>query len=932
MKFLWLGMMAIFLAACSSSKYGGETLSDLEAAEIQPEVQQVLKTSPLETIHSYRALLDFPTDNPFRPQAMHRLGDLLLDYGEQREIKMADDGEIHKIDEYSKAVLVYEELLSSYPGYPATDLVLYQLARVYDKQGEIDKTSQLLSRLVSDYQHSRYFSEANFRLGELSFLNSDFLQAADSYLAVLNMGKDKPFYEQSLLKYGWAVFKQDRLDEALKSFFMLINLKLDQINFDQISGKPLGLGKADQEILTDILRGMTLIFALKNSPEELQLFSQRYGHADYNHLLYQSLAALYHKEERYLNEAQTYAAYIANNPDSHNAAIFQLRQVDSYRFLNDRQQVVKAKESFLNNFWRSDRVVADVSTEYVAHISAFAKDYLNDLTDFYHARFQKAKNETDFDAAVNLYQAYLQAFNREDNTIEKHFLLAELLYENGRYKEAGYEYEQVAYHYPNHQRAAEAGYSAILSYQKLLALSTDDEANSWRQLQRQSAIRFISSFPNDQRVPNMVLALAGDDFERGDNENAILLVKLLLDGDQALADKDAFSAWMIVGHINFQTQNFLQAEQAFHSARKYLYESNKQSLESEEWLASSIYKQAESFLTLGETYKAVDKLLKIETAAPGSKLVAQAKYDAAAELIGLEEWSRAAGLLEAFQTTYPRHELQSEIPVKLAYVYMKLGRFSDAAFAYEQIANYSQDADVQQEALLQSARLYRQESDFIKAAAVYKHYIYKYPSIVEQAFYARSQLADIYAKLGQIDKRDFWLRKIIKSAELEALQQDDTIQYYAAEASLMLAESVLIEFDSINLVEPIRENLVEKKQKMEIALAAYRKTNEYGYAEFVTAASHRTGELYFKLSVALLESVRPGNLDDEELELYEMMLEEQAYPFEEKAIEFLESNVERVEEGMYTGWIEKSFDTLGKLLPVKYAKQELPSEVIDVLH
>jgi len=931
-KLIYIGVMALFLIACSSSKYGGVTLSELEVTDIQPDVKKVLQTSARETIQSYRLLLDFPADNPFRPRAMHRLGDLLLDYGEQREIKLANENEIEEISEYSEAVLVYEELLNNYPEYPEADLVLYQLARVYDKQGEIEKTSQLLLRLVKDYQYSRHFAEANFRLGELNFLYGNYQQAAVSYSAVLEMGKDRPFYEQSLLKYSWSVFKRDRLDDALKSFFTLIDLKLGQLNFDQISGKPLDIGKADQEILDDILRGMTLIFALKNSPEELELFSQRYGRVDYNHLIYQRLAELYHKEERYLNEAQTYAAYITDYSESHNAAIFQLRLVDSFRFLNDMELMVKAKEKFLNEFWLPDMAVTGFSAEYLAHTTTFAKAYLNDLTDFYHARFQKAKLATDFDAAVNWYQTYLKVFHAEDNAIEKHFLLAELLFENGRYEQAGHEYEQVAYHYPAHQRAAEAGYSAILSYQNLLAINVDDGTDSWRQLQRQSALRFTASFPNDLRVPNTVLALAGDDFERGDNENALLLVKLLLDGDQVLDDEDAFSAWMIVGHISFQNNDFMQAEQAFQSARNHQDDFNKQAQELEEWLASSIYKQAEAMLALGEARKAVDNLLRIELLAPGSKVVAQAKYDAAAKLIGLEEWQQAAGLLESFQTTYPRHELQSEVPVKLAYVYMKLARIADAAYAYEQIASQSQDADVQQEALLQSAQLYRQENNFIKAAAVYKRYIYKYPGVSEQDFYARSQLAEIYAKLGQFKKRDYWLDEIIKNAELAAVQQDDTVQYYAAEASLILAESTLNEFDSINLVEPLRENLANKKQKMEMALAAYRKTSDYGFAEFVTAASHRIGEIYFKLSIALLESSRPGGLDEEELEQYAMMLEEQAYPFEEQAIKFLESNVARVNDGLYTEWIEKSFGTLRKLLPVQYAKQEISNEVIDVLH
>jgi hypothetical protein len=51
-------------------------------------------------------------------------------------------------------------------------------------------------------------------------------------------------------------------------------------------------------------------------------------------------------------------------------------------------------------------------------------------------------------------------------------------------------------------------------------------------------------------------------------------------------------------------------------------------------------------------------------------------------------------------------------------------------------------------------------------------------------------------------------------------------------------------------------------------------------------------------------------------------LEEQAYPFEEKAIHIHESNVERVAQGIYDQWVQKSFSKLKVLDPGRYAKSE----------
>ena len=71
-----------------------------------------------------------------------------------------------------------------------------------------------------------------------------------------------------------------------------------------------------------------------------------------------------------------------------------------------------------------------------------------------------------------------------------------------------------------------------------------------------------------------------------------------------------------------------------------------------------------------------------------------------------------------------------------------------------------------------------------------------------------------------------------------------------------------------------------------------------------------------------LTSARPRGLSALELEQYELLLEEQAYPFEEQAIAIHESNVQRGWSGFYDQWVGRSIETLATLLPARYAKRE----------
>jgi hypothetical protein len=81
-----------------------------------------------------------------------------------------------------------------------------------------------------------------------------------------------------------------------------------------------------------------------------------------------------------------------------------------------------------------------------------------------------------------------------------------------------------------------------------------------------------------------------------------------------------------------------------------------------------------------------------------------------------------------------------------------------------------------------------------------------------------------------------------------------------------------------------------------------------------------------------MESERPRELDAEALEQYGLLIEEQAYPFEEKAIDLYKANADRSVDGVYDEWVRKSFDSLASLVPGRYAKMERSEDVVTALY
>jgi len=147
--------------------------------------------------------------------------------------------------------------------------------------------------------------------------------------------------------------------------------------------------------------------------------------------------------------------------------------------------------------------------------------------------------------------------------------------------------------------------------------------------------------------------------------------------------------------------------------------------------------------------------------------------------------------------------------------------------------------------------------------------------------------------------------------------------YCGLNAALELARPLDGAARAIRLAIPLDKSLRAKRNAMEAALGAYGKAEEYGVAQVSTAATYAMADLYRNLGNSLLDSERPRKLSAEELEQYNILLEEQAFPFEEKAIGIHARNTRRAAEGIWDSWIEKSYADLAVMQPGRYARPEI---------
>src|SRR3989449_3975876 len=229
------------------------------------------------------------------------------------------------------------------------------------------------------------------------------------------------------------------------------------------------------------------------------------------------------------------------------------------------------------------------------------------------------------------------------------------------------------------------------------------------------------------------------------------------------------------------------------------------------------------------------------------------------------------------------------------------------------------------EALLDAGDLYAQSNSRDRALDAYNRYVKEFPKPVETAIETRSKIAEMYKAANEETLYHQQLEEIVSVEAGAGSERTSRTRTLAARSALVLAEQLYGNFVVVKLRQPFETSLQDKKQRMDATIAALGRLVDYGIDEVTAAATYYMAETYSNFSRSLLESERPGDLKPEDLAEFKNNLDEAAFPFEEKAINVHEKNMELLHTGVFNSWTEKSLSRLTELMPGRYAKHETSS-------
>lgn len=937
MKIINILLISSFLifTGCSNSNTRQNTLRDLDIVSENNKKEKVFikPKSKTDIRKAYSDYLKFASkEDNSRLDAINRLAELEFELSSklQQENENLKTGKDEKLDDrlYNERLEKTIELLSTslkdYPKAKGNDKILYQLAKAYDHKGDHNNSEKTLLILVNKYPKSPYYIEGQFRLAEILFSKRNYVKAEDTYTDIIGSRKNNVFYEKSLFKRGWARFKQEYYLEAVDDYLEAV----DYHNFEDYND----LKQSQKEQFNEYFRAVGLSFSYLGGAEPLNKYFKANPSFRYIYYSYSHVSDIYLKQQRYSDAVDTLKFFIENNKKSKDIPVSYLKIVKIWKQGGFAKKAIEEIDVVYNKYnpnskyWLSKQATGKVYIK----VNNGLKENMLLASSYYHKLYQDKSKNNHFAAADKWYKRYIKHYKSSARKDNIYYQYAGLLSKNKQYIEALKFYEIAAYD-GEIILNKKAAYATILLSDKLHKKTKS--GNGKKQLLNKHikyATLYTQLYSNSKQSPQIILHAAEIAFQTRQFKKAIELADSI---STNIKSANNTKANIIKAHSYFNLSQYGNAEAAYFSSISNGYVSKKSRKKLTDKLALSIYKQAEISTKEGKINEAIENFVRISTIVPSSSISATGLYDAIALSMENKLWNASIQNIKNFQRLYPLHKYNRDVTKKLSIAYLNSNQGIKAAQEFEKISGFEKNKEVKVAALWQAAELYESKNDTKAAIRSYEKYTVKYKKPFPQYMESMSKLTELYAKINNSKKSSYWHKQIIKADKKTiGKYKTDRTRYITSFASLYLAKSEHQKFSKQQLVLPLKLSLRKKKYVMQKAVRYYGQASRHGIAETATESTNAIADIYKSFSKDLLSSQRPKSLRGDELEQYVILLEDKAFPFEDKAIEFYEANMSHIKDGVYNKWVKQSHLQLKKLFPTRYKRAAKLDRYINVLH
>lgn len=906
--------------------------------------KEAVESARKAAIEHYERVIALSAAPAIRVESMRRAADLRVEFVDS-EIFRADPraglgGSSSTMTlELQTAIGLYSLLLNEYPDYSAADYVLYQLARAYDLSEQGDLAIETLQRLAVDHPTSKRLNEASFRAAEMLYQRKRYAEAVVEYQRITGRDANTEYWWLAQYKQAWTYYQLDDYSAAVSAFSKI----LDQLNIPSevktLDNILVTAPENKMELVRDTVRGMSKAFSKYTEIEGINRYFADKQEKNYYPIIYQELADIFAREKRYTDAAHVYESFSRLHTRHALAQHFSEQAIRSYIDGGFKALSVAAQEKYLaaygpaSDIWQAPELTDSHRT--------LIRRYMDDVVSFRHAEAQRVTEEAQdkirrrFSDVADRYLVIISTFPNDDKLEDLVGRYADALYDAARFNEAAIQYGKLAYDFKNPESAGDAALAQVKSYRQWYEYLRQTQAAEVTLSEARTNVfsaisTFANQFPKHPQRSFVLLAGAEDYYQLGRFDEVIEVCLPLVKSNEWRGDTLQNKALGLLADAYFAKEDFINAE-TFYTVLVPRLESDKGEQKSiaESRLAISVFRQAEVAREAGKNRVAAGLFQRSASLSADEGLVADALFNAAGQLFEVGDWLPSAQVLEKFTTQFASHSMIVDADKMLAEAYQKAANPGRSAKIYERISTRSAATDdLRRAARLTAGKLYISAGLQSDGERVLTSYLNSYPLPLDDAQDVRLILAERYPENSENQFK--WLRSIVAANDIRGGSEKS--QLMAADASYKLAMADVRIANSIPLSLPIEKSLPRRRAAMEKAISSLVKSSSFGFSDVTTSANYELGELYRRFAVALLESEVPKKLNGDVLEQYMILLEEQAYPFEEKAIAEYESNMALVGDGVWTSGVRKSLLALTKLAPAKYGKQPKLEKVYESLY
>jgi tetratricopeptide (TPR) repeat protein len=797
-------------------------------------------------------------------------------------------------EKYPDSIDYYQRLVDEYPGSSQALTAFYNLGYLYSEEQMLVPSARAYGEVLKRDPDNPYTIEIHMRLAEAAFTVGFYPEAVKHYRAVLKSGRDE-YLEKALYKLGWCFYKLDKYPTAIEIFSRIVD------NQDS----------STESLLNETIEIMGKTFIEWKGVQSVAAYLKgREAGKSYGDAIYAELGNLYVQSSRFAEAVEAYSVGIDAYPLSSKALVMEKGIIFSFVTLRDAESSNKRRHSWAERYAPGTPWDEANAARLGEKRDAQLEEGLRLAALYRHSRAQRG--EGGLEIALEIYRRYDELFGTEtEDGYEMGYSYAQALKESGRNSDSAHRYQLIAEHEGLFSHREDASYRRI---EVLDLVRRKDPARFDEYVAAHE--RYVELNPDAAQVPEMLFAVGELSFEVDDFVKA-------RDAFERVATQ--FTAHNLAGEsverrarCYFREENFPEAERAAREALGFEIEDETRE-RALKLISFGIFKQAELAQDAGELAQSVTHFFRLAEEFPEGEAAQVSLYRAAENLRTLGREEDSAAVYKRLADTYKDSRYTTSALTLSSEILSSLGDWHGVAQNYEDLYRLKPDEPQAADNLFRAALAREKAKDWLKARELLIEF--------SETFATDARLAQTHYKLAKValefDDEEGALARYRATWDTPA-EGDEGV--YRARAALAMGERDLALFRAIELKGDLGAALTQKETHLEAAMGRLVDVVGLSFAEPLTAAMYYAGEAFEQFKVAILESERPAGMTEEELEEYQFLLEEKAFPLEDSALEYYRRGVKAARKAkVYNEWVDRMYSRLEELVPWAYQRSEQTS-------